>query len=30
MAYKVRLGAQAPLWEKADWNYFKSSLVDWK
>lgn len=28
--YKVRLGAQAPLWEKADWNYFKSSLVDWK
>ena len=26
--YKVRLGAQAPLWEKADWNYFKSSLVD--
>lgn len=28
--YRVRLGAQAPLWEKADWNYFKSSLVDWK
>lgn len=28
--YKVRLGAQAPLWEHADWNYFKSSLVDWK
>ena len=27
--YQVRLGAQAPLWEKADWNYFKSSLVDW-
>lgn len=28
--YKVRLGAQAPLWKHARWNYFKSSLVDWK
>lgn len=28
--YRVRLGAQSPMWEKAGWNYFKSSLVDWK
>ena len=28
--YKVRLGDQAPLWDHIDWNYFKSSLVDWK
>ena len=28
--YSVRLGAQAPLLELAGWNYFKSSLVDWK
>ena len=28
--YRIRLGAQAPLLEQAGWNYFKSSLVDWK
>lgn len=28
--YRVRLGSQSPMWEKAGWNYFKSSLVDWK
>ena len=28
--YKVRLGDQAPIWDHIDWNYFKSSLVDWK
>ncbi|MCC8096643.1 MAG: family 20 glycosylhydrolase [Tannerellaceae bacterium] len=28
--YKVRLSSHPPLWEQADWNYFKSSLVDWK
>jgi hexosaminidase len=28
--YRIRLGAQAPLWDKAGWNYFRSSLVDWK
>ncbi|MDR0430737.1 MAG: beta-N-acetylhexosaminidase [Tannerellaceae bacterium] len=28
--YRVRLGSQAPLWQRFGWNYFKSSLVDWK
>ncbi|MDR1555772.1 MAG: beta-N-acetylhexosaminidase [Tannerellaceae bacterium] len=28
--YKERLAAQSPIWEKAGWNYFKSSLVDWE
>lgn len=28
--YKVRLGDQAPIWDHINWNYFKSSLVDWK
>lgn len=28
--YKVRLGAHSPIWEKMNWNYFKSSMVDWK
>lgn len=27
---RVRLGAQAPLRGKANWNHFKSSLADWK
>ena len=25
--YRLRLAGQVPLWEKANWNYFKSSLV---
>jgi hexosaminidase len=28
--YRIRLGAQSPLWDKSGWNYFRSSLVDWK
>jgi hexosaminidase len=28
--FKVRLSYQAPLWQNASWNFFKSSLVDWK
>ncbi|WP_277638433.1 family 20 glycosylhydrolase [Bacteroides graminisolvens] len=28
--YKVRLSSQTPLWERMNWYYFKSSLVDWK
>lgn len=28
--YKIRLGAQSPIWNKVGWKFFKSSLVDWK
>jgi hexosaminidase len=28
--YKKRLAGHSLIWEKAGWNYFKSSLVDWK
>jgi len=28
--YRARLATQSPMWDKAGWNYFKSSLVDWK
>lgn len=28
--YRVRLGAQSPMWRTFGWNYFKSSSVDWK
>ncbi|MDR2811383.1 MAG: beta-N-acetylhexosaminidase [Tannerellaceae bacterium] len=28
--YKKRLAGQSPMWEKAGWNYFKSSLIDWE
>ncbi|MDR1402366.1 MAG: family 20 glycosylhydrolase, partial [Tannerellaceae bacterium] len=28
--YARRLAAQSTLWNKFGWNYFKSSLVDWK
>ena len=28
--YSQRLAAQQPLWEKAGWNYFKSSMVPWQ
>ena len=28
--YRIRLGAQAPMWKQANWNFFKSSLVDWQ
>lgn len=28
--YRVRLGAQAPLWRQAGWAFFESSLVDWE
>ena len=27
--YRIRLGAQAPLWASRGWTYFTSSLVDW-
>jgi hexosaminidase len=28
--YRARLAAQAPLWRTVGWNYFRSSLVDWR
>lgn len=28
--YKSRLSSHSLLWENMEWNYFKSSLVDWK
>jgi hexosaminidase len=28
--YKKRLAGQSPIWKKAGWNYFKSSLIEWK
>lgn len=28
--YRSNLSYQAPLWENENWNFFKSSLVDWK
>jgi hexosaminidase len=28
--YRKRLAGQSSIWEKAGWNYFKSSLIDWK
>ena len=28
--YKVRLASHSLIWDAMNWNYFKSSLVDWK
>ncbi|WP_158437757.1 family 20 glycosylhydrolase [Naasia lichenicola] len=28
--YVQRLAAHAPIWRRAGWNYFRSSLVDWR
>lgn len=28
--YRQQLSFQSPLWRKLNWNFFKSSLVDWK
>jgi len=28
--YGARLGSQSPLWNKAEWNFFKASSIDWK
>jgi hexosaminidase len=28
--YQPRLAAQAPLWRNRGWNFFQSSLVDWR
>ena len=28
--FKIRLSYQSPHWQNTNWNYFKSSLVDWK